>query len=133
STYTGLDPPVPPEILTASLAPTGDGCRSLCTLTVASKQLTVHFDDNPAGGAAWYEVRADVTAAGDLTLGSLPPARLGQPYDKTIAASGGTAPYAFSVSAGSLPAGLTSSGGGRLYGTPTTAGTSTFTVQASDS
>src|SRR5581483_7215779 len=133
STYTGLAPPVPTDIQTAKLVPTGDGCRYSCTLTATSDRLIVHFNDNPPPGGAWYQVRVDVTAAGDLTLGALPSGTVGTAYDETVAASGGTAPYAFSVTGGSLPAGLTLSTGGRLHGTPTTAGASTFTVQALDS
>ena len=56
---------------------------------------------------------------------------------QTITASGGVAPYQFTVSSGSLPAGLTLSGTGAITGTPTGSsnggGTSTFTVMASDS
>ena len=47
----------------------------------------------------------------------------------TLAATGGTTPYTWSVSAGSLPAGLTlTAETGVISGTPTTAATSTFTV-----
>jgi hypothetical protein len=47
--------------------------------------------------------------------------------------TGGKAPYTWSVSAGSLPAGLNLSAGGVISGTPTTAGTNNFTVQVVDS
>lgn len=50
-----------------------------------------------------------------------------------LAATGGTPPYAWSVSAGSLPAGITLGSDGKLSGTPTGTGTSSFTVQATDS
>jgi hypothetical protein len=52
--------------------------------------------------------------------------------NNTIAASGGAAPYTYSVSSGVLPAGLTMSTGGVISGTPTVPGTSTFTVAAMD-
>jgi len=55
-------------------------------------------------------------------------------YQTTVTASGGIAPYTFSVSAGALPAGLTlAPTTGIISGTPTTAASSTFTVSASDS
>ncbi len=54
-------------------------------------------------------------------------------YSQTLSASGGVAPYSFSVSAGALPAGLTLSSGGVLSGTPTAGGTFNFTVTATDS
>lgn len=47
-------------------------------------------------------------------------------------ASGGTAPYIYSLLSGSLPAGLSLSNTGVLSGTPTTAGTGSFTVRAVD-
>ncbi len=47
-------------------------------------------------------------------------------------ASGGTASYTYSVSAGSLPAGMSLSSSGTLSGTPTEAGPFNFTVQAKD-
>jgi hypothetical protein len=54
-------------------------------------------------------------------------------YSTTLAASGGTAPYSWSVTKGSLPVGLTILGSGLISGTPTQAGTFAFTVQAKDS
>jgi hypothetical protein len=54
-------------------------------------------------------------------------------YSATMAASGGVPPYSWSITAGSLPAGLTLSGSGVISGTPTGSGTSTFTVQVADS
>ncbi len=54
-------------------------------------------------------------------------------YSQTLTASGGVAPYNFTVTAGALPAGLTLSPGGLLSGTPTAGGTFNFTVAATDS
>src|SRR5262252_3515561 len=62
--------------------------------------------------------------------GALPGGVVGAPYTQALTASGGTAPYTFSIFTGSLPAGLTLSGDGIVSGTPTLAGTSTFTVRA---
>src|SRR5205823_7815501 len=59
---------------------------------------------------------------------------VGTAYSQTLAATGGTPPYAWSVISGSLPAGLTlNATSGAISGTPTTAGTSNFTVQVIDS
>lgn len=67
-----------------------------------------------------------------ITTGSLlPTGLLGSAYSQTLAATGGTAPYTWSVTAGALPAGLTLSSAGVLSGTPTSVGTSNFTVTAS--
>lgn len=64
---------------------------------------------------------------------SLPGGSAGTAYSQALTASGGNAPYAFTVSAGALPAGLTLSGAGLLSGTPTVAGTFNFTATATDS
>ena len=51
---------------------------------------------------------------------------------QTLIMSGGTSPYAFTVTAGALPGCLTLATTGTLSGTPTAVGTSTFTVTATD-
>ncbi len=63
---------------------------------------------------------------------TLPNTTAGQSYSQTLTASGGVAPYTFSVTAGSLPNGLTLSSAGALSGTTTTSGTFNFTVTGSD-
>jgi hypothetical protein len=69
-----------------------------------------------------------------LTTLTLPTAVLNSRYTMTLAAFGGAQPYTWSVSAGSLPAGLTlSPGTGAIGGTPTAAGQSTFTIEVTDS
>ena len=64
---------------------------------------------------------------------SLPSGTVGSAYDQTITASGGTGPYSFSVTSGSLPSGLSLSNSGVISGTPDTPGTSNFGVTATDS
>ncbi|MGZ6005649.1 MAG: N,N-dimethylformamidase beta subunit family domain-containing protein, partial [Candidatus Saccharimonadales bacterium] len=59
---------------------------------------------------------------------------VGTAYSATLAASGGSSPYTWSITGGTLPAGLTLHGStGVIDGTPTTAGTYNFTIQVSDS
>ena len=56
------------------------------------------------------------------------------PYNGTISVSGGKAPYVFSLSSGSLPAGLSlSTATGTISGTPGKTGLFSFAVQALDS
>jgi hypothetical protein len=64
---------------------------------------------------------------------TLPNASAGSAYSQAVTASGGIAPYTYQVSAGALPAGLTLSSAGVLSGTPTAAGSFSFTVSATDS
>lgn len=63
---------------------------------------------------------------------SLPGGQAGTAYSTTLAADGGTPSYTWSVSAGSLPAGLTLAGNGTISGTPTTSGSSNFVVTVTD-
>ncbi len=76
-----------------------------------------------------------VAVAADPSIGStpLPHGETGVSYAGTPVISGGTAPYTWSVAAGSLPAGLTlNTATGAVTGTPTTGGTSAFTLEATD-
>ena len=54
-------------------------------------------------------------------------------YSQTLTATGGTGTYTFSFASGTLPPGLSVSSAGVLSGTPTTAGTYTFTIRVADS
>jgi hypothetical protein len=69
----------------------------------------------------------------DISPPTVPNGTVGLAYSQQVAGTGGTAPYVFSVNSGTLPAGLTLTPGGLLAGTPTTAGTSAFTLRAIDS
>jgi hypothetical protein len=53
-------------------------------------------------------------------------------FSQTLTASGGTAPYTYSIFAGALPTGLGLSSGGVISGTPTVTGYYSFTVRATD-
>jgi hypothetical protein len=57
---------------------------------------------------------------------------VGVAYSETITGSGGAEPYTFGVTTGALPAGLTLTAEGLLSGTPTTAGTSAFSIRGTD-
>jgi hypothetical protein len=63
---------------------------------------------------------------------SVPDGMVGAAYSQVLSASGGAAPYTFTVVSGAVPAGLTLSAGGVLSGTPTTSGSSTVTIRATD-
>jgi len=70
-----------------------------------------------------------------LSPATLPAGVVGTPYNQTVSASGGTAPYTYAVSSGALPTGLdplNTGGPGAITGTPTTAGTFIFTITATD-
>ncbi|MGH9643124.1 MAG: putative Ig domain-containing protein, partial [Terriglobales bacterium] len=76
-----------------------------------------------------------VVSAPTLTL-SCPAgaAQVGVAYSSALTAAGGQPPYTFSITTGTLPAGLTlNPSTGAITGTPTTSGTFTFTSQVADS
>lgn len=103
--------------------PTQDG---LYTLTVRAT------DEYGFSGSAAYTLSV---AAPLLTLmpTTLPDGAAGTAYGpETLTASGGTAPYEYSVSGGSLPAGLGLSTAGVISGTPTVSGTFSATVEVED-
>jgi hypothetical protein len=63
-----------------------------------------------------------------------PNAQQGVAYSSGCTATGGTSPYTYTISSGTLPSGLSlNSSTGAITGTPTGVGTVTFTVKAADS
>ena len=91
---------------------------------------------NSKGSATSNAATLTVTAASSvqITTASLPNGQVQTAYSATLQATGGTTPYTWSVSTGSLPPGLTlTAASGAISGTPSTAGTSSFTIQVADS
>ena len=66
---------------------------------------------------------------------TLPQMTVGTYYQYSLAATGGTAPYTYTLVSGNLPAGIYLNAGpaGLLSGTAITGGTYTFTIQTTDS
>jgi uncharacterized repeat protein (TIGR03803 family) len=73
-------------------------------------------------------------AALSITTTTLPNGTEGQSYSTILAATGGVAPYTWSITSGSLPAGLSlNASTGDISGTPSEPGTANFVVQVADS
>ncbi len=98
-------------------------------------------------GDSSFTVRAmdvnNTTATGSLFLSvnpglkinttQIPDSFVGIPYSQALSASGGKTPYTWSITEGSLPAGLLlDAGAGAISGTPNVTGSSSFTVQVKD-
>src|ERR1700682_3005168 len=67
-----------------------------------------------------------------IVTSALPPAITGQPYNTTLATTGGTPPFVWSA-ASALPPGLSLSAGGVISGTPTASGSYTLPIRVTDS
>jgi len=114
-----------------SLNPSTGVISGTPTTAATSNFSLTATDGNGATGTQSYTVT--INAAVVVSTPSLPAATAGTPYSQNVVATGGTGSYSFSVSAGSLPAGLTlSPSTGVISGTPTTAATSNFTITATD-
>ncbi|MCJ1674526.1 putative Ig domain-containing protein [Rathayibacter sp. VKM Ac-2929] len=81
---------------------------------------------------AQHTIRVAATAVAPALSGDAPAGTVGTAYDFGYTITGTPAPTATLLS-GSLPPGLSLSPSGRVTGTPTAAGTSSFTVQVSSS
>lgn len=103
------------------------GWRNRLSWVALLTAVTLGLTTLPAGAVGGLDVE-------NRTLGF---GTVGVPYSEDVSATGtGTTPYAWTVTAGALPAGLAlsnASNKGRIAGTPTTAGSYTFTLQVADS
>ncbi|MDR3508443.1 MAG: putative Ig domain-containing protein [Caulobacteraceae bacterium] len=124
--------------LPAGLSLASGGALSGTPTAAGSFNFTVTATDSSTGtGAPFTAARAYSLTVNAPTItvspASLPAAAVGSSYSQTVSASGGTSPYSYAVTAGSLPAGLSLTSGGALSGTPTAGGSFNFTVTATDS
>lgn len=95
------------------------------------------YPATPGPGAInWLvDVGVQFTPPGPLTIDttSFPDASKLYAYSQTATGEGGETPYAWSISTGSLPSGLSlNSSTGAITGSPTTTGTSNFTLRLTD-
>ena len=121
--------------LPAGISLSSAGAFSGTPTTAGTSSFTVKVTDSesPAVSATSTPLTILVINALTITTTSLPSANIGVAYSQQLAASGGVSPYTWSISTGSLPTGLTLSSGGLISGSPTAAGSSTFTIQVTDS
>lgn len=99
------------------------------SLTVIGNTSANWAAATPTPGAINAGVSAGVVVT---TTSPLNGGAVGSFYTAAFTASGGTPPYAWSITTGSVP-GLSMATDGTFSGTPTTAGTFTFTARAQDS
>ncbi|HEY8051238.1 MAG TPA: putative Ig domain-containing protein [Steroidobacteraceae bacterium] len=127
---------VPPGLTLGS-----DGSLSGSPTSAGSYSFTVTVTDSastPQRVSAPFTIMVGTPSAPVVSATPAPPSgTVTHPYNGgstfLFGASGGLAPYTWAVTTGAVPAGLTFGSNGTLSGTPTTAGTVTFTVTATDS
>ncbi len=107
--------------VSASFHPTAAGNKS-ATLSITSTN----------GGTRSVTLVGSSSCPAITITGALPNGTMGAPYSQTVGASGGVAPYMFSVSSGAPPTGLALAASGTLSGIPVVVGAFNFTVSAAD-
>jgi hypothetical protein len=108
------------------------GAISGLPAAVGQFAFTVKVTDT-ASATATKAFSLTVAAAPSITTAALPNGTGAASYSQTLGVSGGIAPFAWSVIAGALPAGLSlDPATGTLRGSPSAAGTASFTVQVKD-
>ena len=112
--------------------------------TTVNPQTAVNLTSALASGAGATPLAAGATG-NNVTIGSvnsstlnittsaLPASQINTAYAQTLSATGGTAPYTWSILSGLLPPGMSLSASGIISGKPTTTGTFAFIVQVTDS
>ncbi|MFZ4858968.1 MAG: putative Ig domain-containing protein [Desulfuromonadaceae bacterium] len=140
-TSTGGLRPITWRVSTGVL-PTGitlDATTGQLSGTPIASSATVTFeaaDSETTKQTATKQLTISVSSTLTIIESVLPDARTSGPYGANIRAQFGTAPYSWRISSGTLPDGLSlssTSTNATISGTPTTAGTATFTVEVTDS
>jgi Putative Ig domain len=120
----------------------GTGTSSSVTISgiptaTGPSTFTVKVTDKGGYSATSSTLSITINAALALSITTLSPLSDGvmnSQYSQTLAATGGLAPYTWALHSGSnLPAGLTLSTAGVISGKPSATGTTTFTVDVTDS
>lgn len=105
-------------------APTNTSVKSISVTASSVAQTSAHASAN-------ITITSSALA---ITTSSVPSAVESTPYSAALTASGGQAPYKWSIVSGKLPSGLQlNASSGALSGSATQSGTFPFTVQGTDS
>ena len=125
---------LPPGLSLSTSGDTRSATASGTPKAAGSYSFYLVLKDKPgSGGPPSTEQKFTINIGEGLSIvtGPLPTGSVGKAYGFQLGTSGGTA-SSWTVTAGSLPAGLVLGNNGAITGTPTAASLSTFTVRASD-
>jgi len=109
------------------------GANTLAAGSYSDNVTFTNTTSNTGNTTRPVSLTVNATEAPTISTVSLPAGAVDTAYSQTLTATGGTTPYSWSVSSGTLPAGLSLSALGVLSGTPTATGTSIFTVRVAGS
>lgn len=118
---------------------TGTGTIDGTPTASGTVSITIEVTDatTPTANTASVTLSLTIKSLNITTASPLPQGSLQVAYNEVLAATGGLAPYTWSVSTGTLPAGLslcTATGTTcALSGTPTGSGLATFAIEVTDS
>ena len=123
--------------LAGGALPPGLSLDNLGDITGTSTNLgtfnfTARVTDNLGTSVTKLLAISIVSPTVSITTATLPDGTVGAAYLQSLAASGGTPPYSWSIVWGALPAGLNLSSAGAVSGTPTNGGTFSFIAQVAD-
>jgi Putative Ig domain/Cellulase (glycosyl hydrolase family 5) len=97
------------------------------TITATSQQ------DSRSSGTATVMITGSSSNSVSITTTSLPGVTAGTSYSDTLTAAGGTTPYSWNLTSGTLPTGLSLQSSGSLSGTTSQTGQFSLTIQVTDS
>ncbi|MBV7537867.1 putative Ig domain-containing protein [Duganella sp. sic0402] len=121
--------------LPAGLSLSTSGTISGTSSATGTFNFIVKVTDSSAPNYVTFKAYAMQIAMPTVSVSNaaMPNGMVSKSYSQQLAASGGTAPYTYAYNSGTFPPGLSISSGGLLSGTPTTAGTWTLSLKATDS
>jgi outer membrane autotransporter protein len=117
---------------------TTTGSLSGTPTAAGSFSFSVRATDSSSGTGAPFSATRTYTLTVNvpsiaISPSALPGAQVAAAYSQQLTASGGNGSYSYTITAGALPTGVALSTAGLLSGTPTAAGTYSFTITAKDS
>jgi hypothetical protein len=112
----------------------GTATYSIATPTPGSHAITASYGGDTSDSSSVSAVLTEIIATRPiLVTTSLPAGIAGSSYSATLTVNQGTPAYNWSISNGTLPAGLSlDANAGAITGIPTSGGTSNFTVKVTD-